>query len=90
MSAAVHTALPAGEGYLTLEIKVNFIRPVFAKSGEIMAEGTLVSSNQHVATSEGRVIDVNGRLCATGTATCLVFELPGVRGQTSSATENSS
>lgn len=87
MSAAVHTALPAGKGYLTLEIKVNFIRPVFARTGEIMAEGTLVSSNQHVATSEGRVIDVNQRLCATGTATCLVFDLPVVGGQASSTTE---
>ena len=90
MSAAVHTALPAGKGYLTLEMKVNFIRPVFATGGEVMAEGTLVSSNQRVATSEGRIIDVTGRLCATGTGTCLVFDLPGVPGKVPSTPENSS
>jgi uncharacterized protein (TIGR00369 family) len=43
MSAAVHTALPAGRGYLTTEITVRFLRPVFQSTGEIMAEGRLVS-----------------------------------------------
>jgi uncharacterized protein (TIGR00369 family) len=76
MSAAVHTALPAGKGYMTLEIKVNFIRPVFVNTGLVMAEGTVVSCGRHVATAEGKIIDVNGRLCSTGTATCLVFDVP--------------
>jgi uncharacterized protein (TIGR00369 family) len=76
MSAAVHTALPVGKGYMTLEIKVNFIRPVFVNTGLVMAEGTVVSCGRNVATAEGRIIDVNGRLCSTGTATCLVFDVP--------------
>lgn len=76
MSAAVHTALPAGKGYMTLEIKVNFIRPVFVGTGLVMAEGTVVSLGRQVATAEGKIMDVNGRLCSTGTATCLVFDLP--------------
>ncbi len=74
MSAAVHTALPAGKGYLTLEIKVNFIRAVFEHTGEVMAEGKVVSLGRKVATAEGRITDVEGRICATGTATCLIFE----------------
>lgn len=76
MSAAVHTALPAGKGYMTLEIKVNFIRPVFVNTGLVMAEGTVVSCGRHVATAEGKITDVSGRLCSTGTATCLVFDIP--------------
>ena len=76
MSAAVHTALPAGRGYMTLEIKVNFIRPVFTGTGLVMAEGTVVSCGRHVATAEGRIIDVNQRLLSTGTATCLLFDMP--------------
>lgn len=42
MSAAVHTALAAGKGYLTVEIKVNFLRPVIKVSGEITGVGTVV------------------------------------------------
>jgi uncharacterized protein (TIGR00369 family) len=76
MSAAVHTALAAGKGYMTLEIKVNFIRPVFVNTGLVMAEGTLVSCGRQVATAEGKIRDSQGRLCSTGTATCLVFDIP--------------
>ncbi len=74
MSAAVHTALPAGRGYMTLEIKINFIRAVFEHTGEVMAEGKVVSLGSKVATAEGRITDVQGRICATGSATCLIFE----------------
>lgn len=74
MSAAVHTALPAGRGYLTIEIKVNFLRPVLQASGEIMAEGKLLHLGGQIATAEGRIVDNKGRLCATGKATCMVFD----------------
>lgn len=74
VSAAVHTALPAGKGYLTIEIKVNFLRPVLQASGEIIGEGKLVHLGGQIATAEGRITDTKGRLCATGTATCLIFD----------------
>ena len=74
MSAAVHTALPAGKGYLTVEIKVNFLRPVLQGSGQIAAEGTLIHLDGETATAEGRLVDIKGRLCATGTAICRVFD----------------
>ena len=76
MSASVHTSLPAGQGYMTLEIKVNFLRPVFEHTGEIMAEGNVVSSGRQVATAEGKIVDSKGQIYATGSATCLVFETP--------------
>jgi uncharacterized protein (TIGR00369 family) len=76
MSAAVHTALPAGRGYLTTEINVKFLRPVLQASGEIMAEGKLVFLDGKTATAEGQIIDQKGRICATGTATCVVYEAP--------------
>jgi len=74
MSAAVHTALPAGSGYLTVSISVTFLKPVFEHTGEIMAEGKLVSLRRNIATSEGKILDAKGELCATGTAICTVFE----------------
>lgn len=76
MSAAVHTALPAGRGYLTIEIKVNFLRPVLQASGEITGEGKVVHLGGQIATAEGKITDAKGRLCATGTATCMIFDAP--------------
>lgn len=74
MSAAVHTALPAGRGYLTSEISVKFLRPVFQGTGEIMAEGHLVSLEGTVATAEGKIFDSGDSVYATATARCTVFD----------------
>ncbi len=86
MSAAVHTALPAGKGYLTIEIKVNFLRPVLQASGEITGEGKVIHLGNQIATAEGRITDAKGRLCATGTATCMVMDaaptMPRIRQET--------
>jgi uncharacterized protein (TIGR00369 family) len=74
MSAAVHTALPAGRGYLTTEITVKFLSPVFEVTGEIMAEGRVVSAEGDVATAEGRIVDSRDVVLATATAICRVFD----------------
>jgi uncharacterized protein (TIGR00369 family) len=74
MSAAVHTALPAGRGYLTTEINVKFLRPVFQLTGEIMAEGHMVSWEGNVAMAEGKIIDSRDIVYATASATCFVFD----------------
>ncbi len=76
MSAAVHSALPSGKGYLTLSININFLKPVYEHTGEIMAQGTVVSIRRQVAAAEGRIVDPKGDICATGTATCIVFDMP--------------
>ncbi|HWF09123.1 MAG TPA: PaaI family thioesterase [Bryobacteraceae bacterium] len=75
MSAAVHTGLSAGRGYLTLGININFLQPVYEHTGEVMAEGKLVSMRRQVATAEGRIFNLRGDICATGTATCLIFDM---------------
>ena len=76
MSAAVHTALPAGTGYLTREITVTFHRPVYDKTGEILADGRIVSIDGRRATAQGRIIAADDKVYATGKATCVLF-LPG-------------
>ena len=72
MGTAIHTALPAGQGYLTLSLNVAFLKPVFDHTGEIMAEGVVVSITRGVATAEGRITNVRGEIVATGTAVCLI------------------
>jgi uncharacterized protein (TIGR00369 family) len=77
MGVAVHSTLDAGMAYTTLEIKVNYVRPLTEKTGEIFAEGKLVHGGTRTATAEGRVVDASGRLYAHGTTTCLIFPVTG-------------
>ena len=74
MSASVHTSLSADRGYLTSEINVQFLRPVFTGTGEIMASGHLVSLDEHVALAEGKIFDSGDTIYAKATATCVVFD----------------
>jgi uncharacterized protein (TIGR00369 family) len=74
MGCAVHTALPAGLGYTTLEYKISLVRGMSDQTGRIRAEGKVLQVGRRVATAEGRLTDAAGRLLAHGTTTCLVFE----------------
>jgi uncharacterized protein (TIGR00369 family) len=76
MGAAVHSTLPLGSGYTTLETKFNLVRAISADSGSVLAEGRVVHRGSRVATAEGRVVrESDGKLLAHGTSTCMV--LPG-------------
>jgi uncharacterized protein (TIGR00369 family) len=73
MGCAIHSTLPAGVGYTTLEIKVNFIRAMTATSGVMRCEAMIVHVGGRTATAEGKVIDANGKLFAHATTTCLIM-----------------
>ena len=75
VGCAVHTTLPAGKGYTTLELKVNYVRAVTEDSGALRAEGKLIHAGGRVATAEGRLVDAAGRLYAHCTTTCLILDL---------------
>ena len=76
MACAVHSTLQAGFSYATLEIKINYVRAITADTGEIRAEGKVISSGRRVATAEGRLCDSTGKLFAHGSTTCLILSLP--------------
>lgn len=77
MGCAVHSMLPVGRGYTTLEFKLNFLRPATGRSGLLTAIGQVVHAGRRQAVAEGRLSDESGRLVATASTTCLVFDLPG-------------
>ena len=62
MGCAIHTTLAAGETYTTLELDVEFVRPVLAGQGPVTAEATVIHAGRQTATAEGRVLDADGRL----------------------------
>lgn len=73
MGCAVHTMLPAGVGYTTLELKVNYIRSVPLDGGDLTGVGNTVHVGGRTATAEGKVFGADGKLVAHGTTTCIVF-----------------
>jgi uncharacterized protein (TIGR00369 family) len=73
MGCAVHSMLPAGAFYTTLEIKVNYVRPITTDTGTVVADGTVVHAGGRVATAEGRMYaKETGKLLAHATTTCFV------------------
>ena len=75
VGCAVHTTLEAGQGYTTLELKVNYVRALTARVGPVRAEGKVIHVGKQVATAEGRIVDARGKLYAHASTTCLVFPL---------------
>ena len=73
MGCAVHTKLPSGAGYTTLEIKTNLLRPITAGTGRLLCEGRAIHVGGRVATAEARLADEAGKLYAHATTTCMVF-----------------
>jgi uncharacterized protein (TIGR00369 family) len=74
MGLAVQSTLEKGVGQTTLEFKISLVRPITPETGQIKAEGIVLSRGRRVGTAEGRITDVKGRLLAHGTTTCLIFE----------------
>jgi uncharacterized protein (TIGR00369 family) len=75
MGCAVQSTLPQGQGYITVDIKVNLIRPLSHATGPVRAVGTIVNAGRTIAIAEGRLVGPEGRLYAHGTSTCMVFPL---------------
>lgn len=74
MACAVQTMAKAGQGYTTLEYRVNIIRPLFETSEPVRATGHCLSFGNRTATAEGKIHGVeSGKLYAFGTTTCLVM-----------------
>lgn len=71
---AVQTTLPAGVGYTSVEIKVNYLRPVFAGT-PLFARGWVTKPGRRVAFAEAEIRDASDKVVATASSTCLIFDL---------------
>ena len=76
VACAVHSMLPAGRGYTTVELKVNYVRAVTADVGPVRAEGKVIHVGRQTGTAEGRIVGPDGKLYAHATTTCLIFDHP--------------
>ena len=73
LGCAINTMMPAGRVFTTLEMKINYVRPMRRETGEVRCEASVIHVGGRVATAEGRIVDRDGKLYAHGTATCMLF-----------------
>ena len=71
MGLAYATMLKEAETFATIELKINFLRPVWA--GRLRAEGKVVSSGRNLGLVECDVTDQDQRLVARALSTCMTL-----------------
>jgi uncharacterized protein (TIGR00369 family) len=76
LGVAVHSTLPKGMAYTTVQLNINLIRAITTKTKKLRAIGTVIHSGRQMATAEAKLIDADDKLYAHGTTTCLIFPIP--------------
>jgi uncharacterized protein (TIGR00369 family) len=74
---AVHTTLPTGTGYTTVDLSVHYLRPITTDLGPIRAIGTVVNRGRRTALGQAEVRDGANRLLAHATSSCMLFPTDG-------------
>ena len=75
-ACAVHSTLPAGIAYTSVDLSIKFLRPVTAATGSIRAVGTVLTRGRRTALAQAELFDPADRLLAHATSTCLLFPVP--------------
>ncbi|MEB8340177.1 PaaI family thioesterase [Streptomyces endophyticus] len=72
---AVHSTLPPGMGYTSLDLNVKFLRRITVDTGRVRAIGTVVHSGRQTALAQAQLVDATDRVLAHATSTCMLFPL---------------
>ena len=67
------STLASDQGFTTLDIRINYLRPITVETGEVRAEGSVIQGGRRVAYCEARLLDGAGKLLAHGTGSCLIL-----------------
>ena len=84
LGCAVMSKMPLGTAYTTVELTLNFVRPVTVATGRITCEALILHSGSRMATAEAKVRDEDGKLYAHASTTCFVYPLPTSMARTGS------
>ena len=74
VACAVHSALPAGKTYTTVELKINIVRALTDKVPLVRAEGKIIHLGRSMGTAEGRLYGHDGKLYAHASTTCFIMD----------------
>ena len=74
MGCSVHSLLPAGKGYTTLELKVNFLKAITMKTGKLKTIAKVINLGGRTALVEAQLVDQNNTAYAHAVSTCLILK----------------
>ena len=74
LGCAINTMATPPKVFTTVELKINYMRPITAETGPLRCEATVLHVGNRVGMAEGRVVDANGKVYAHGTTTCVASE----------------
>ena len=73
MALACLSTLDEKQAYTTLDIRINYLRPITLDTGEVRAIGKVLQSGRRLAYCEARLENAAGKLLVHGTGSCLIF-----------------
>jgi uncharacterized protein (TIGR00369 family) len=73
LALSVLSTLEEEQGFTTIDIRVNYLRPLTVETGEVRAEGRVLQGGRRLAYSEAKLTDATGKLICHGTGSCLIL-----------------
>ncbi|MFI9123027.1 PaaI family thioesterase [Streptomyces bikiniensis] len=73
---AVHSTLPRGTAYTSLDLSTRFLRPITVATGKVRAVGTVLTRGRRTSLAEAGLYDAQDRLLGHATSTCMLFPVP--------------
>jgi uncharacterized protein (TIGR00369 family) len=73
MALSTLSVLDASQTFTTLDIRINYLRPITTDLGEVRAEGHVLQAGRKIAYAEAKLTDSAGKLLAHGTGSCLIL-----------------
>ena len=71
MGVAYASTLDEDESFTTLELKINFLKPIW--NAQLTAEGRVIKRGRNVGLTECDIIDDKGSLVAHASSTCMTL-----------------
>jgi uncharacterized protein (TIGR00369 family) len=73
LALAALTTLDAEQTFTTVDIRINYLRPLTVETGVVRAEGRVLQAGRRLAYCEASLTDAAGKLICHGTGSCLIF-----------------
>ena len=73
LALSVLTTLDADQTFTTVDIRINYLRPITVETGLLTAEGRVLQAGRRLGYCEADLLDANGKLLCHGTGSCLIF-----------------
>ena len=73
LALSTFSTIEADQAFTTVDIRVNYLRPLTVETGEVRAEGRVIQGGRRLAYCEAKLTDKDGKLICHGTGSCLIF-----------------